>query len=88
MKVRNLEYFEKLIELKNFSSVADYFNVGQPAISMGIRRLEEDTGHELIIHNSKHNIVILTPAGMILHKHAKVLINQLTEFNNKVSQEL
>lgn len=88
MKIRNLQYFEKLIELKNFSKVADFFDVGQPTISMGIKRLEKDLGHKLIVHNLKHNRIILTPAGEKLHKHSKVFMKQLNDFETKVKQGL
>lgn len=88
MKLRNLEYFEKLVELKNYSKVANFFNVGQPAVSMGIKRLEEDVGYNLIIHNYKNNVITLTEAGVTFHKYAKVFIHQLNTFENKVNQNL
>ncbi|WP_395319777.1 helix-turn-helix domain-containing protein [Fructilactobacillus frigidiflavus] len=88
MQLRNLQYFEKLVELENYSNVADYFHVGQPAVSMGIKRLEKEVGHRLVVHNSKHNIVNLTPAGVKLHKHTKKFMQQVKIFEIKVRQEL
>lgn len=44
MKIRDLEYFIELVKDKNFSVVADHFQVSQPTITMAINRLEEEYG--------------------------------------------
>lgn len=86
MNLQSLQYFEKLIELQNYSSVADYFNVYQSTVSMGIRRLEKDLGCRLVIHNFKRNELILTSAGKALHKYAKVMVGQLPLINNDLKK--
>lgn len=88
MKLRNLQYFEKLVELRNYSKVADLFNVGQPAVSMGIKRLEKEIGHNLIVHNYETNVITLTPAGKVLYKYTKVFMQQLDTFESEVRQNL
>lgn len=41
MNTKDLKYFHSLVKNKNFSTVAEEFNVSQPTISMAIRRLED-----------------------------------------------
>lgn len=88
MKLQNLQYFEKLIELKNYSNVANYFNVGQSTVSMGIKRLEQDIGYNLIVHKSKYNELILTPAGKEFHKHSKEIVVHVALLEKEVERQL
>ena len=42
MNIKDIEYFNELMTTKNFSIVAQNFNVSQPTITMAIKRLEEE----------------------------------------------
>ncbi|WP_430521812.1 helix-turn-helix domain-containing protein [Ligilactobacillus aviarius] len=42
MNIKDIEYFNELITTKNFSIVAQNFNVSQPTITMAIKRLEKN----------------------------------------------
>ncbi|POH06665.1 hypothetical protein BGL36_04350 [Fructilactobacillus lindneri] len=77
MKLQNLKYFEKLIELKTYSKVATFYEVSQPSVSQGIKRLEEDIGSPIFIHLTNPAGVKLTFLGEELHKHAKVIVEQM-----------
>jgi Transcriptional regulator len=48
MNTRDLEYFVKLVEIKNFSQVAAHFSVTQPTITMALKRLEDQFTIQLI----------------------------------------
>lgn len=75
MNTRDLEYFAKLVEIKNFSQVATYFKVTQPTITMALKRLENHFGIQLIDRDQSHGAVSVTSAGEQLYRHAEV-INQ------------
>ena len=42
MNIKSLEYYHKLVQEKNFSKVAAYFDVSQPTITLAIKRLEAE----------------------------------------------
>lgn len=88
MKLQNLQYFEKLIEFKNYSRVAEFFNVGQPTISMGIKRLEKEVGYDLVVHSSKYNDLILTPSGKDFHKYSKEVVAQMALLEQEIERQL
>lgn len=77
MKLQNLKYFEKLIELKTYSKVANFYKVSQPSVSQGIKRLEEYCGSPLFVHLTNPAGVELTALGEELHKHVKIIIEQI-----------
>ncbi len=77
MNTRDLEYFTKLCELKNFSVVADFFGVSQPTISFALKRLETTYGVELIHRNQSHNTLTVTEAGTLLNEHAQTILREL-----------
>lgn len=54
MELRQLRYFVKVAELKNFSEAAVQLNVTQSTLSQQIRQLENELGVELLIRNSHH----------------------------------
>lgn len=52
MEFRDLKYFKKLVETKNYNETAQYFGVTQPAISSMVKRLEKEIGTKLLFQNS------------------------------------
>ncbi|WP_348967866.1 helix-turn-helix domain-containing protein [Lactobacillus crispatus] len=42
MEFRDLKYFQKLVETKNYNRTAEFFGVTQPAISSMVKRLEKE----------------------------------------------
>lgn len=76
MKIRDLTYFSKLVSLKNFTAVADYFSVSQPAITMAIKRLEDEFNTVLLHRDQSHQSILLTPSGQQLLKHANRIIDE------------
>lgn len=83
MNFKDLQYYQKLIEEKNFSKVAQHFNVSQPAITTAIKRLEEEFGTQLIVR--KRNPITVTPAGEILHRQFAVILHELEVTKNQVN---
>ena len=78
MKIKDLEYYQKLIQEKNFSKVAADFKVSQPTITMSIKRLESDFATTFFIRDHAHKELHVTPAGQQLANHVNVILNELT----------
>ncbi|WP_413627848.1 LysR family transcriptional regulator [Fructilactobacillus vespulae] len=77
MKLQDLIYFNKLAELKNYTTVSEYFGVSQPSISMAIQRLEKEFNVELINRNQSHRQIRVSPNGKILQKHTLVITQEI-----------
>lgn len=68
MELRQLRQFVVLAEERSFSAAALRLFVAQPALSVAIRKLEEEIGAQLFIRGSRG--VRLTPAGEAVLKTA------------------
>lgn len=84
MQTRDLEYFTKLCELKNFSAVAAFFNVKQPTISIALKRLEEHYGVQLITRDRSHLTITITDAGRQLASHAQNILRELDQTRSEI----
>lgn len=74
MEFRDLKYFVKLVELKNYKKTADALKITQPAVSSMVKRLEHELAVPLIFQTSKRSQLQVTPAGKVVYKRAKQLI--------------
>jgi len=72
MELGQLEFFLKVIEEGSFSKAAERVYRTQPAVSIAIRRLEEELGAPLLDRSQKSPT--LTEAGQILHDYARRII--------------
>jgi DNA-binding transcriptional LysR family regulator len=68
-----LEIFLSIAEEKSFSRAAEKMHRTQPALSIAIKRLEEELGETLFDRSSKSGT--LTEAGRILLSYAQKMIN-------------
>ncbi|MDA2913491.1 LysR substrate-binding domain-containing protein [Acidobacteriia bacterium AH_259_A11_L15] len=73
MDFRELEVFLAVAREKSFSRAAKSLLRTQPAVSLAIRRLEEELGESLFDRTSK--IPSLTDAGELLLEHGRRLVN-------------
>ena len=78
MELRQIEYFIKVYELKSYTKAAQLLNVSQPAITMAIKRLEEELGLFLFLRDNKG--LVITKAGEALLPHAKNILLELENF--------
>ena len=74
MNTRDLEYFIRLTEIKNFSKVAQEFGVSQPTITFALKRLEEEVNSRLIIRHRAQGGLLITDSGAQLLNHAKRML--------------
>ncbi|MGB6106135.1 MAG: LysR family transcriptional regulator [Pusillimonas sp.] len=69
MELKQLQQFLVLGETLNFSRAAEQLNMAQPALSISIRKLEDEWSVQLFARNSKG--VSLTEAGRMLLEDAR-----------------
>ena len=67
MDIRQLRYFVEVVRHNGFGRATETLHVTQPAISRGIKELEDELGHRLLIREPRS--VRLTDEGVILLSH-------------------
>ncbi|GFO69632.1 LysR family transcriptional regulator [Geomonas limicola] len=75
MDVRQLRYFLEVAKARNFTKAAETLHIAQPAVSMAIRKLEEEL--ELTLFNRQDKKVSLTAEGEIFLPHAQRILDDL-----------
>lgn len=76
VQLAQLKYFLALAETKNYSAAAEQCNVSQPALSMAIRKMEEDL--DLTLIDRKSNPISLTEKGEVLAAQALKVLEEMT----------
>jgi LysR family transcriptional regulator, hydrogen peroxide-inducible genes activator len=71
-----LKYFLALAATKNYSLAAEQCNVSQPALSMAIRKMEEDL--DLILIDRKSNPISLTEKGDVIASQAMKILEEFS----------
>jgi DNA-binding transcriptional LysR family regulator len=79
-----LEIFLSIAEEKSFSRAAEKMLRTQPAISIAIKRLEEELGEPLFDRSSKNGS--MTEAGKILFSYAQRMLNLRDEAKEAISE--
>lgn len=77
MNTRDLEYLLAVADLKNFGKAAKACHVSQPALSMQLKKLEEQLGVTLFERTTKR--VLITAAGEELVRRAKRIVQEVAE---------
>lgn len=75
--LRQLQIFESVARLLNFSRASEELHLTQPAVSMQIKQLEEAVGVPLFEQMGKR--IYLTQAGEELHEHARIIARQVKD---------
>lgn len=83
MELYQLEYFRILCKYGNFTSAAEELAVTQPAVSMAVKKLEEEYKVELIDRDSK--VFALTPSGETVLKHAVAIHNEVAGMRQELN---
>src|SRR4051812_16723730 len=68
----DLRYFQEIARTGNLSRASERLGVGQPALSLSLKRLEEDLGEILFLRRSRG--LILTSAGQRLLRESNKLL--------------
>ena len=83
MDLRKLEIFVRVAELKNFSRAALSLHMAQPAVSIAIRKLEEELEVRLLDRSGRQ--VRLTAEGENLLQRAEAILQQVAELKDSNS---
>lgn len=86
MNIRDLEYYQQIINLRNFSKVAEFFSVSQPTITTSMKRLETELDTTLIIRDQSHHQVLFTPSGEQFSEHVTIILDELKIANQEINQ--
>lgn len=77
MDIKRLRYFTELAQVGNFTRAAAQLGIAQSALSMSIRKLEDEAGLKLI--NRAERKMTLTADGQVLYKHAGLILECVHE---------
>ncbi|WP_232829445.1 LysR family transcriptional regulator [Tropicimonas sp. IMCC34043] len=72
-----LRTFMVVVEQRGISRAADFLGLKQPTISAALKRLEDATGHELVIR--KPNEFSVTRAGSLLYKECSLVFGAVSQ---------
>lgn len=75
LTLRQLQVFEAAARLGGYTRASEALHLSQPAVSMQIRQLEEQTGMPLFEQIGKK--IHLTDAGRALYRHAQSILAQV-----------
>ena len=78
--LRQLRYFQALVEHGSFSRAAESVHVSQPALSLQIRELEATLGGPLVERESRG--VLLTPLGREVHEQTLRVLDETLLLEN------
>ncbi len=84
MNLRDLTYFVAVAEHRHFGQAAQACHVSQPALSMQIRKLEEQLGVTLFERRRKH--IMLTPIGEDMLTRARTIIQDVDALKTLAQQ--
>lgn len=82
LDLRQIQYFIHVYEQRNFSKAAEKAHVVQPALSMQIRRLEDELATKLFERTSRG--VKPTPAGRRLYELYLPIIRDMTQAKQEI----
>lgn len=75
MLLRQIQYFQKVVEYRSFTEAAEACHISQSAISQQIRGLEDELGYPLMIR--KNRTFELTPAGTYFYEKSLEITKQV-----------
>lgn len=82
--ISRLRYFNDLAITGSFSKSARRLGIAQPALSIAIRKLEEETGLKLIDRADRR--MTLTRDGEVLLRHTRGILDSLTDATRELQE--
>ncbi|MEY3901589.1 MAG: HTH-type transcriptional regulator YofA [Pseudomonadota bacterium] len=79
----DLAYFLEAARKLNFSRAAEALGISQPSLSLAIRRVEHELGHDLFIRSKRG--VVLTQAGKQLFAQTQKLLDTWLQIRNRAT---
>ncbi len=84
MDLRQLKVFVEIVRQGNFTRAAERLHIAQPAVSMTIRKLEEEL--DLVLLNRQEKQVTLTAEGETLLKHALRILDNVAVATTEMAE--
>lgn len=84
MDLKKLNYFCALAQIGNFTHTATHLGIAQPALSMAIKKLEEEVGLKLV--NRTERKMTLTSDGEVLLRHAQHILESVTQAEREIQE--
>jgi len=75
MDIRQLRYFMEIARQNNFTKAANLLHIAQPAVSVSIKKLEEEL--DLTLFNRQEKKISLTAEGEIFLEHVKRILDEI-----------
>lgn len=77
MNTKDLDYFKTLVEKRNYTEVAEIFQVSQPTITQAIKRLEKEFQTKLVQVDRVHQKTEITRTGQLLFEKSLAIQKNL-----------
>ncbi len=77
MDLRQLRFFLEVARAESFTRAAEKLHIAQPALSITIRKLEEEL--DVVLFNRRDRKITLTAEGEALARHARLIEQQVSE---------
>ena len=84
MDLRQLRVFTEVAQRRSFTRAAEHLRIAQPAVSISIRKLEEE--FELVLFNRQEKDISLTAEGETLLKHAEKILEGCTAAETEMTE--
>ncbi len=84
MDVRQLRFFVEIVRHSNFTKAAEQLHIAQPAVSMAIKKLEEEL--DLVLFNRQEKRISLTAEGEIFLRHAQRILEQVKAAETEMAE--
>ena len=82
--VRQLRFFTEIVRQKNFTKAAEQLHIAQPAVSMAIKKLEEEL--DLVLFNRQEKQISLTAEGEIFLAHAQRILEGMKAAETEMAE--
>jgi DNA-binding transcriptional LysR family regulator len=76
MNLQDLRYFQRLVQERSFTKVAEFYHVSQPTITLSLKRMEKEFQTRLVERNHNHNELQITESGRQLYHHVEPMLNE------------
>ncbi|HEX9778131.1 MAG TPA: LysR family transcriptional regulator, partial [Geopsychrobacteraceae bacterium] len=84
MDLRQLRVFVEIVRQGSFTRAAEKLHIAQPAVSISLRKLEEEL--ELTLLNRQEKRVTLTAEGENLLRHAERILDNLAAAETEMAE--
>lgn len=84
MDLKRLKYFCSLAKIGNFTHTATHLGIAQPALSMAIKKLEDEVGLKLV--NRAERQMTLTSDGEVLLRHAQQILESVNQAELEIQE--